>query len=78
MPVPRGKGPRERSGKIVSDEQSLAAAAGRFLSRSPAEIKVIRALAPAAGAVAAPLGNIDKLVMVDGGGDGAVEFTREA
>jgi flotillin len=35
--------------------------------------EVIRAFAPVAGAVAAPLGNIDKLVMVDGGsghGDG--------
>ena len=32
--------------------------------------EVIRAFAPVAGAVAAPLGNIDKLVMVDGGGGG--------
>jgi flotillin len=32
--------------------------------------EVIRAFAPVAGAVAAPLGNIDKLVMVDGGGSG--------
>lgn len=31
---------------------------------------VIRAFAPVAGAVAAPLGNIDKLVMIDGGGHG--------
>ncbi|MFH1176146.1 MAG: SPFH domain-containing protein [Acidobacteriota bacterium] len=30
--------------------------------------EVIRAVAPVAGAVAAPLGNIDKLVMIDGGG----------
>lgn len=32
--------------------------------------EVIRAFAPVAGAVAAPLGNIDRLVMVDGGGGG--------
>jgi len=32
--------------------------------------EVIRAFAPVAGAVAAPLGNIDKLIMVDGGGGG--------
>ena len=32
--------------------------------------EVIKAFAPVAGAVAAPLGNIDKLVMVDGGGGG--------
>ncbi len=30
--------------------------------------ELIRAFAPVAGAVAAPLGNIDKLVMIDGGG----------
>jgi len=32
--------------------------------------EVIRSFAPVAGAVAAPLGNIDRLVMVDGGGAG--------
>ncbi len=32
--------------------------------------EVIRAFAPVAGAVAAPLGNIDRLVMVDSGGHG--------
>jgi flotillin len=32
--------------------------------------EVIRAFAPVAGAVAAPLGNIDRLVMVDSGGGG--------
>ncbi len=31
---------------------------------------VIRAFAPVAGAVAAPMGGIDKLVMIDGGGSG--------
>jgi len=31
---------------------------------------LIKAFAPVAGAVAAPLGNIDKLVMIDGGGGG--------
>jgi flotillin len=31
---------------------------------------VIKAFAPVAGAVAAPMGNIEKLVMVDGGGSG--------
>jgi flotillin len=30
--------------------------------------EVIKSMAPVAGAVAAPLGNIDKIVMVDGGG----------
>lgn len=32
--------------------------------------ELIKAFAPVAGAVAAPLGNIDKLVMIDGGGGG--------
>ena len=40
--------------------------------------EVIRAFAPVAGAVAAPLGNIDKLVMVDGGGEGASPLHRLA
>ena len=42
--------------------------------------EVIRAFAPVAGAVAAPLGNIDKLVMVDSGGhgDGGGTLTRLA
>jgi flotillin len=41
--------------------------------------EVIRAFAPVAGAVAAPLGNIDKLVMVDGGGgDGSSPLHRLA
>ena len=43
--------------------------------------EVIRAFAPVAGAVAAPLGNIDKLVMIDGGGgseNGSGTLTRLA
>jgi flotillin len=41
--------------------------------------EVIRAFAPVAGAVAAPLGNIDKLVMVDGGGaEGSSPLNRLA
>ncbi len=41
--------------------------------------EVIKAFAPVAGAVAAPLGNIDKLVMVDGGSaDGANTLNRLA
>jgi len=40
--------------------------------------EVIRAFAPVAGAVAAPLGNIDKLVMVDGGGEGGSALNRLA
>ena len=40
--------------------------------------EVIRAFAPVAGAVAAPLGNIDKLVMVDGGGEGSSPLHRLA
>jgi flotillin len=41
---------------------------------------VIKAFAPVAGAVAAPMGNIDKLVMLDSGGhsDGAGTLTRLA
>ena len=35
--------------------------------------ELIKAFAPVAGAVAAPLGNIDKLVMIDGGGSGPGE-----
>ncbi|HEV8307729.1 MAG TPA: SPFH domain-containing protein [Methylomirabilota bacterium] len=42
--------------------------------------EVIKAFAPVAGAVAAPLGNIDRLVMVDSGGhgDGGSTLTRLA
>jgi flotillin len=39
---------------------------------------VIKAFAPVAGAVAAPMGNIDKVVMVDGGGEGASTLRRFA
>jgi len=39
---------------------------------------VIKAFAPVAGAVAAPMGNIDKVVMVDGGGEGASPLRRYA
>jgi flotillin len=39
---------------------------------------VIRAFAPVAGAVAAPMGNIDKVVMVDGGGEGTSTLKRYA
>jgi flotillin len=48
-----------------------------ILERFP---EVIKSFAPVAGAVAAPMGNIDKLVMVDGGGngDGSGTLTRLA
>jgi flotillin len=48
-----------------------------ILERLP---EVIKAFAPVAGAVAAPLGNIDKLVMLDSGGspDGANTLSRLA
>jgi len=39
---------------------------------------VIRSFAPVAGAVAAPLGSIDKLVMVDGGSGGGSPMSRLA
>jgi flotillin len=39
---------------------------------------VIKAFAPVAGAVAAPMGNIDKVIMVDGGGEGASTLRRFA
>jgi len=37
---------------------------------------IIKAFAPVAGAVAAPMGNIDKVIMVDGGGEGASTLRR--
>ncbi len=40
--------------------------------------EVIRAFAPVAGAVAAPMGNIDKVVMVDGGGGDGSTLKRFA
>lgn len=49
------------------EQLSEAARTMLVLERFP---DVIRAFAPVAGAVAAPLGNIDKLVMIDGGGAG--------
>jgi flotillin len=39
---------------------------------------VIKAFAPVAGAVAAPMGNIDKVIMVDGGGEGSSTLKRFA
>ena len=39
---------------------------------------VIKAFAPVAGAVAAPMGNIDKVIMIDGGGEGASPLRRFA
>jgi len=39
---------------------------------------IIKAFAPVAGAVAAPMGNIDKVVMVDGGGEGSSTLKRFA
>ena len=39
---------------------------------------VIRAFAPVAGAVAAPMGNIDKVVMVDGGSGDQSTLSRFA
>jgi flotillin len=46
-----------------------------ILERFP---EIVKAFAPVAGAVAAPLGNIDKLVMIDGGGDGSSTLGRLA
>jgi flotillin len=40
--------------------------------------EIIKAFAPVAGAVAAPMGNIDKVVMVDGGGAGSSTLKRYA
>ncbi len=39
---------------------------------------MIKAFAPVAGAVAAPMGNIDKVIMIDGGGEGSSTLKRYA
>jgi flotillin len=39
---------------------------------------IIKAFAPVAGAVAAPMGNIDKVIMIDGGGEGSSTLKRYA
>ena len=61
----RGRGSAEKAEAFAKLDDSARALL--VLERFP---EIIKAFAPVAGAVAAPLGNIDKLVMIDSGGSG--------
>ena len=63
---PRPRAPRRR--RQAFEQLDASARAMLVLERLP---RRDQAFAPVAGAVAAPMGNIDKLVMIDGGGGAA-------